>query len=88
MEYKGYNIKGDGVYGQKVIHSIGSGALPKSLRGSFTNERQAERAINSYINLLEQISGLEKTMAEYKSTEEDALAASFNMPPKAAPLGV
>ena len=49
-EYKGYSIEGDGTFGMKVIKSIGKGALPKLLKGSFSNHRVAENAIDSYLN--------------------------------------
>lgn len=48
-EYKGYEIANDMTFGHKVIKSVGKGALPKLLQGSFTNTRQAEIAIDSYL---------------------------------------
>jgi hypothetical protein len=46
MEYNGYKIESDGGWGMKVIKSIGKGALPLSLRGSFSNTYFAKRAID------------------------------------------
>jgi hypothetical protein len=46
MEYGGYNIDGDGAFGMKIIKTIGRGSLPSELRGSFSNEREARKAID------------------------------------------
>lgn len=48
-EYKGYAIVGDGTFGNKLIKAIGKGALPKVLKGSFTNHQHAARAIDLYL---------------------------------------
>lgn len=45
-EYGGYNIESDGVYGMKIIKTIGRGSLPIELRGSFSNETTARKAID------------------------------------------
>jgi hypothetical protein len=42
----GYNIEGDGTFGMKIIKSIGRGALPMELRGSFTSHTAAKRIID------------------------------------------
>lgn len=47
--YKGYKIESDKTFGHKVIKSIGKGALPKVLGGSYTNTRQAELAVDRYL---------------------------------------
>ena len=44
-EYKGYRIT-DGGFNNRVVEGIGSGVLPKALRGSFTSTAQAEHAID------------------------------------------
>lgn len=48
-EYKGYKIEGDGTFGHKVIKTIGPGALPLDLRGSFTRAFNAQYAIDRYL---------------------------------------
>ena len=48
-EYNGYKIVGDGTYGYKEIKSLGRGALPLSLRGSFTTEKVARQAIDYHL---------------------------------------
>lgn len=45
-EYRGYNIEGDGTFGMKIIKSIGRGALPLDLRGNFTSDGAARKAID------------------------------------------
>jgi hypothetical protein len=45
MEYKGYKIVND-QFGNKEVHSIGKGALPKELRGTFTSFREVKKAID------------------------------------------
>ena len=49
IEYKGYNIVGDGTYGYKEIKTIGKGSLPLELRGSFTTSIFAQKAIDAYL---------------------------------------
>lgn len=46
LEYNGYNIDRDGAFGMKVIRTIGRGSLPTELRGSFSNDREARKAID------------------------------------------
>lgn len=48
-EHRGYKIEPDKTFGNKVIKQNGSGALPKALRGSFTNHKQAASAIDIYL---------------------------------------
>lgn len=45
-EYKGYKIVNGG-FQTREIKSIGSGALPKALRGKYSNTAQAEYAIDT-----------------------------------------
>jgi len=45
-KYNGYEIIGDGTFGQNRIRSVGKGALPKRLRGSYTSVPLARRAID------------------------------------------
>jgi len=47
-EYDKYTIESDGPYGLKVIKSKGSGALPNVLKGHFTSDIMAIRAIDTY----------------------------------------
>lgn len=49
-DYNGYVIEVDGTFGLKVIKAKGSGALPNILKGSFTSEAFAQRAIDLYLN--------------------------------------
>lgn len=44
-----YKIEGDGVFGMKLIKPNGKGSIPLALRGSYTNQAMAEKAILSYI---------------------------------------
>lgn len=60
-EYKGYSIVGDGTFGNKLIKSIGKGALPKSLKGAFTNHQNAARAIDLYLGSKGDKDGKENT---------------------------
>jgi hypothetical protein len=60
MEYKGYNIVGDGTFGMKLITNIGRGALPSELRGSFSSQYQAQRAIDGVIEKKEVANGKAK----------------------------
>lgn len=53
MEYKGYNITGDGKFGYQVIKNIGPGVIPSQLSGSFTGPNPAQRAIDVYVNAKE-----------------------------------
>lgn len=46
MEYQGYNIEGDGTFGMKLIKTIGRGSLPTELRGVFTTDYMARKAID------------------------------------------
>ncbi len=45
-EYNGYNIDIDGSYGMRVIRTIGRGSLPNELRGVWTSEGSARKAID------------------------------------------
>lgn len=46
MEYSGYNIEGDGTFGMKLIKTVGRGSLPMELRGVFTTDYMARKAID------------------------------------------
>lgn len=47
-EYQGYSIAVE--YGRmKKIKSIGKGAIPEALRGLFTTDSEAIKAIDSYL---------------------------------------
>lgn len=47
-EYKGYRIVGDGTYGMFVVKSIGPGAIPDMLQGSYLRVVNAKQAIDIY----------------------------------------
>ena len=47
-EYKGYGLRWDALQ-LMTIHTIGKGALPKALGGSFTTLAFAKNAIDSYL---------------------------------------
>ena len=49
MEYKGYDIVGDGTYGHKLIKAIGKGSVHLELRGSYTNSNFAQTAIDQFL---------------------------------------
>ena len=48
MDYKGYAIF-DGGYRMRAIKAIGSGALPKTLKGLYTDVGAAMQVIDHYI---------------------------------------
>ena len=43
-----YKIEGDGIYGLKLIKPVGKGSVPAELRGKFTTEFEAIKAIETY----------------------------------------
>ncbi len=47
MEYKGYELRWEALT-MVTVHSIGKGALPKALGGSFTTTAFAKNAIDGY----------------------------------------
>ena len=49
-EYNGFNIVKHGRFSTLVIKSVGKGALPKMLMGSFSDERRAKIAIDTYLS--------------------------------------
>ncbi len=49
MEHSGFNILAHAKYATKIIKFIGKGALPKVLHGSFTDDRRAKHAIDTYL---------------------------------------
>jgi hypothetical protein len=49
MEYKGYEIVGDGTFGYKRIKTIGAGQLPSAFKGIFTTPVDAQRSIDAYV---------------------------------------
>lgn len=44
-----FKIVGDNTFGLKHIKPIGRGSVPKELRGSFTNDSEATKAITSFL---------------------------------------
>ena len=51
MEYNGYKIVGDGVFGYNHIKPVGKGSVPSSLRGADTTKTFAQKAIDAYISM-------------------------------------
>lgn len=54
MEHNGFRIEGDKTFGMYVIKSIGPGALPDVLKGSYTRTSEAKWAIDQYVLLKEE----------------------------------
>ena len=50
MEYNGYKIQGDGVFGYSHIKPIGKGSVPIPLRGTYTTKSFAMKAIDFHIS--------------------------------------
>ena len=50
MEYKNYNIEIHPSTSNYTIHSIGKGALPKTLTGLFTTQTIAKVHIDRYVD--------------------------------------
>lgn len=48
-EYKDYLIVPDGTYGYKEIKPVGKGSVHLSLRGKYTTEAVAKRAIDFHV---------------------------------------
>lgn len=49
-EYREHMIVGDGTYGYKEIKPVGKGSVHLSLRGKYTTETVAKRAIDHYLD--------------------------------------
>lgn len=49
-EYKNYKVVGDNTYGMKTIRPLGRGTVPGELRGSYTDFRNAQLAIDKYLS--------------------------------------
>lgn len=64
IEYRGYVIKRDPVHTLFHIHHSGSGSLPLSLTGLFTDERAYKSVIDAYI------AGQEQADKERQAAEE------------------
>lgn len=50
MEYNGYKIDIDGVYGYFNIKPIGKGSVPIQLRGTYTTRVFAQKGIDAYLS--------------------------------------
>lgn len=50
MEYNGYKIVNDGVYGYCDIKPLSKGSVPSELRGTYTTKTFAQKAIDFYIS--------------------------------------
>ena len=57
MEYRGYMIVSDGVFGYREIKPKGRGSVPTELRGSWVTIRDAQRAINLLVDRKEVANG-------------------------------
>jgi hypothetical protein len=57
MEYKGFDIIGDGTFGMKVIKAVGKGSVPMLLRGSYSNDRFAQHAVDVHLSNKEKGNG-------------------------------
>ena len=51
MEYNGFKIEGDGVFGYSHIKPIGKGSVPLPLRGTYTTKTFAQKAIDAYLSM-------------------------------------
>lgn len=50
MEYNGYKIVSDGVYGYFNIKPLGKGSVPIQLRGTYTNVIFAQKGVDAYLS--------------------------------------
>ena len=48
MEYRNYNIVREPMFMMNIITAIGRGSVHKSLRGYYSTERDAQKAIDRY----------------------------------------
>lgn len=48
LEYKGYQIVGDGTFGNYLIKQSGKGSVHLSLRGTYTSTGVAKRSIDQH----------------------------------------
>ena len=49
LAYKDYSIEYDGTYGHRLIKPIGKkGSVPKPLRGSYSDVKEAKKAIDTH----------------------------------------
>lgn len=54
IEYRGFNIGSDGVYGMQLIKPVGGrGSVPTELRGAYTTQSFAIKAIDLHFILKE-----------------------------------
>ena len=50
MEYNGYTIVSDGVFGYFNIKPTGRGSVPLQLRGAYTSQVFAQKGIDAYLS--------------------------------------
>lgn len=50
MEYNGYKIEGDGMFGYSHIKPLGKGSVPLPLRGTYTTQTFAQKAIDFHVS--------------------------------------
>ena len=48
LEYKGYKVESDRTFGYVNVKPMGSGSVPKELRGTYTTNRFAMLAIDTH----------------------------------------
>lgn len=48
IEYNGYKVESDGTFGYINVKPVGSGSVPKQLRGDYTSNRFAKLAIDKH----------------------------------------
>ena len=49
MEYNGYKIVADGVYGYFNVKPLGKGSVPEKLRGLYTSRLFAQKDIDEHV---------------------------------------
>ena len=66
-DYRGYSLGGDGTFSMYRIRARGQGNIPDALKGSYTTEQTAMKAIDGYLNSLKK----GKRNVEKKGTSPD-----------------
>jgi len=56
-EYRGYSVETQTPYNMKHIKPIGKGSVHLDLRGSYTNTKEAQLAIDKFLSLKEETDG-------------------------------
>lgn len=72
MEYRGYRIEGDGVFGMKLIKFPGQGGqISNYLKGMFTNFNEAKKAIDYYKDMVEERENKPEPIKKVKLTPRE-----------------